>query len=79
MVSVTSVFRSPLLGHWPKVKHNSFRFRHPLHHPIIDDHYFKEKDVQATRAILEDQKEKSDHVDYEVMVYMGTFLFYILR
>ena len=79
MVLVASVFRSPLLGRWQKVKHNKFRFRHALHHPNIDDHYFKEKDVQVTRAILEDKKEKSDHVDYEVTVYMGTFLFYILR
>jgi hypothetical protein len=76
MDSPTSLFRSTLLGHWPKVKHNSFRFRCALHHlslPIIEDRYFKDKDVQATRAILEEQKEKPDHIDYEVTVYMGTF------
>jgi hypothetical protein len=31
-VSPASLFRSPLLGHWPKVKLNRFRFQWALHH-----------------------------------------------
>jgi len=37
-----------------------------------DDYYFKVKDVEATRAILKEQEEKPDHVDYETTVYRGT-------
>jgi dienelactone hydrolase len=37
-----------------------------------DDHYFKDKDVQATRAILKEQEEKPDHIEYEMTVYKGT-------
>ncbi len=41
----------------------------------IEDHQFKDKDIQATRAILKEQEEKPDHVDYEITVYEGTSIF----
>ena len=79
MVSPTSLFRSPLLGHWPKVKNNKFRFRCALHHlslPIIEDSLFKDKYIQATRAFLKEREEK-DHIDYEITIYQGTFVFFL--
>ena len=59
-----------------------FCFRCALRHlslPIIDDEYFKDKDVEATRAILKEQEEKPDHVDYEITVYKGTLFFHFFR
>lgn len=56
-----------------------FVFDAHLHHlslPIIEDHYFKDKKVEVTRAILKEQEEKPDNVDYEVTVYKGTFTFF---
>ena len=44
-----------------------------IHSPFIEDSLFKDKDVQATRAILKEQEEKPDHVDYEITIYNGTF------
>ncbi|KAI0283912.1 dienelactone hydrolase endo-1,3,1,4-beta-D-glucanase [Russula aff. rugulosa BPL654] len=37
-----------------------------------EDSQFKDKDIQATRAILKEQEEKPDHVDYEIEIYNGT-------
>lgn len=44
-----------------------------------DDCHFKDKDIQTTRAILERQEEKVDHVDHEVTVYKGTAQGFAMR
>lgn len=44
--------------------------------PTIEDQYFSDQKVEATRAILKEQEEKPDKVDYEVTIYKGTSTFY---